>query len=166
MKLSAAGISAIEEREGTKAQMYLDQAGLPTIGVGHLLTKSELSSGKILFEDQAVAWHLGLAPARIAQLFARDSAWAEETVNAAVRVPLTQNQYDALVSFVYNIGAEAFTQPTRQPQPGCTLLRLLNAGQYIEVPDQLRRWVYTHGGHVDPILVKRRQAEAEQWLTP
>jgi lysozyme len=74
-----------------------------------------------------------------------------------VRVPLTQNQYDALVSLVFNIGAGAFR--------GSTLLRLLNNSNYAAVPDQMRRWIHVNG-KISNGLKKRREEEVKQWLTP
>jgi lysozyme len=131
--------------------MYHDSAGLPTIGVGHLLTKEELATGKLRIE---VDWHQGITEAQAEDLLRQDLAAAEEAVSE-VTVPLTQQQYDTLVSFAFNVGGQAFR--------ASTLLRLLNAGQYQAVPAQLRRWIHS-AGRVDPVLVRRREDEVRQWL--
>ena len=154
MKLSNGGIARIEDREGARGQMYRDSAGLPTIGVGHLLTKDEVYSGKLHLPTGTVDWHVGLSDHEIRELLEMDAARAEATVSDAVAVPLTQSQFDALVSFVFNVGIHAFRDST--------LLRMLNQGDYAAVPEQLRRWVHS-AGQVDPILVKRREDEITQW---
>ena len=151
MTTSDAGIATIRRFEGVVLTMYRDSAGLPTIGVGHLLTKDELSSGKLAL---SVDWHQGLTAAQADELLRRDLVQAEVAVGNAVTVPLSPAQFDTLVSFAFNVGATAFRNST--------LVRLLNAGDYAAVPDQLKRWVYS-AGQVDGVLVKRRKDEARQW---
>lgn len=88
----------------------------------------------------------------------KDIAWAEKTVNTYVKVPLTQNQFNALVCFVFNTGIVRFEQST--------LLSLLNQGLYNEVPAQLLRWnVATIGGVKKTLegLTNRRKAEIALW---
>ena len=153
MNISYAGIEALKRREGVVSTMYRDTAGLPTIGVGHLLTKDELTSGKLAL---SVDWHQGLTDAQIDELLRRDLDAAETAVATGVRVRLSSQQFDTLVSFAFNVGVTAFRQST--------LVRLLNAGDYAAVPAQLRRWIYS-AGQVDPILVKRREDEARQWAS-
>jgi len=79
---------------------------------------------------------------------------AEQTVNNGVKVALNQNQFDALVSFTFNVGGASFN--------GSTLLKVLNQGQYAQVPDQLRRWNKA-GGKVVQGLVNRRENEVKLW---
>jgi lysozyme len=79
---------------------------------------------------------------------------AEDAVNRLVKVPLTQGQFDALASFVFNLGEGQFSKST--------LLKLLNAGSYDGARDQFKRWVYDNG-KVQPGLVKRRMGEAERF---
>jgi lysozyme len=150
VKLSADGLDAIRRREGVRLTMYRDSAGLCTIGCGHLLTKDELRSGKLLGKD----WRDGISAETVDELLREDVDVAQAAVSAHVRVPLAAYQFDALVSLAFNIGAHAFRQST--------LLRLLNAGDYLAVPGQLRRWVYSAGAR-DPILERRREAEITQW---
>lgn len=156
MILSPEGLDAITEREGSVPTMYRDQHGFPTIGVGHLLTRDEWSSGQLT--GIGVDWHEGLTPDDVELLLAVDSTATERVVTMAVHVPLTQGQFDALCSFVFNVGAAAFL--------GSTLLTRLNAEDYASVPEQLRRWTKAHDGTklvVDPILVQRRESEITQW---
>src|SRR5437660_10101604 len=122
----------IRDNEGTRYEMYRDVAGLPTIGIGHLLSKDELSSGKLT--SLGTDWHGGISDKNVDSLLREDTAVAQSAVTYDVTVPLTQNQFDALVSFVFNIGSEAFK--------GSTLLKLLNRGEYEVVPEQMRRWIY------------------------
>ena len=154
MNTSIEGLEALKRREGVVYLMYRDSAGLPSIGVGHLLTKDELRSGKIELTPEAVDWHMGLTEAQVDALLRRDLDAAEIAVGTGVHVSLSQPQFDTLVSFAFNVGRNAFRNST--------LLRLLNAGDYGAVPGQLRRWVHS-AGQRDPILVKRREDEILQW---
>ncbi len=154
MKMSAHGLGLLEQWEGFKLKVYKDSAGLPTIGVGHLLTKSELTSGKIVIKGAAVKYAGGLTNQQVIDLLAQDVAPVGQVVTKAVTVPLTQNQFDALVSFTFNVGNAAFT--------GSTLLKVLNQKQYKEVPEQLLRWTRS-GGKVVPGLVNRRENEIKLW---
>ena len=133
MHLSPDGLTLLKDLEGVEAEPYRDSAGLLTVGCGHLLTKDELSSGKIACGERTVRWKDGpLSPDDIDTLLARDVAWAEDVVTLAVAVPLTQAQFDVLVCFTFNVGGQAFRSST--------LCRVLNTGDYGAVPDQLRRW--------------------------
>jgi lysozyme len=140
--------------EGSKPRAYHDAAGKLTIGVGHLLTRSELSSWKIRIQGEAVRYAAGLSDRQVIDLLGQDLKGAENVVNECVAVELQQNQFDALVSFCFNVGATAFKNST--------LLRWLNQAGYEEVPAQLRRWVHCHGVVV-PGLVNRREHEIAMW---
>lgn len=152
MRTSDDGILRIKQREGVKYQMYYDSAGLPTIGVGHRLTVSELTSGKVRLAGVGVDWHEGITEEQATTLLRRDLDAAEVAVSMGVGVSLTQTQYDTLVSFTFNVGVEAFRDST--------LLRLLNTGDYASVVAQLRRWIYAAK---KPVLISRRESEVEQW---
>jgi GH24 family phage-related lysozyme (muramidase) len=89
-------------------------------------------------------------------LLLEDAAYAEHAVERLVTVPLSQGQYDALVSFAYNEGAGRLQSST--------LLRVLNAWNYGSVPAQLMEWVYGGGKNL-PGLVTGREAEAEMFAT-
>lgn len=144
MRLSDKGLQLLKQWEGCKLRVYKDAAGLPTIGVGHLLTREELVGGK--YDD-------GITEAEAMELLAQDVAPAEKAVSG-VKVPLTQNQFDALVSFVFNVGTGAFRKST--------LLRKLNSGDYAAVPVELRKWTRAAGKRV-PGLVNRRDNEILLW---
>jgi len=136
MVLSLAGLAHLKQWEGLKLNPYKDSAGLWTIGYGHLLKPGE--------------WWDSITEAQASSLLAQDVGIAEDAVNSLVKVPLTQPQFDALVSFVYNVGVGAFRRST--------LLRLLNAGDYAGAAAQLPLWRRA-GGQVVQGLVNRRASE-------
>jgi len=131
MEISKNGLDSIRAWEGLSTYLYKDAGGYPTIGIGHLLTKSEITSGKIIVLNEVVFIRNGLSGTQCVQLLIQDLKEAEDAVNLYVFAELNQNQFDALVSFVFNVGVGAFRKST--------LLRLLNQGQYDEIPAQLRR---------------------------
>jgi lysozyme len=152
--MSEAGLAMLTSLEGKRNQMYHDAVGLPTIGVGHLLTKDELSSGKIFIGGEAISWQSGLMDSEVEALLAGDVADTAHAVEAAVTASLTQPQFDALVSFAFNIGKVAFRNST--------LLSQLNLGNYDAVPIEMRRWVYSKGIQLSG-LVSRRETEIARW---
>lgn len=154
MEMSSHGIQLLKSWEGSKNAVYNDPAGIPTIGVGHKLTQSELNSGKIMINGVAVRYADTLTDQQVLALLAQDVAPAQDAVSNGVTVALNQNKFDALVSFTFNVGTGAFA--------GSTLLKVLNQGQYDQVPDQLRRWVHA-GSKVLPGLVTRRENEIKLW---
>lgn len=141
MRTSPKGIKAISLREGTVLHGYLDSKGLLTVGVGHLVQPGEpyTLGGKI-------------TQAESDRLLAQDLHKAESTVNSTVKVPLTQNQFDALVSFVVNIGDGGF----RKSQ----VLKKLNERDYNGAARALMNWVKP------PEITGRRKSEQKQFLTP
>lgn len=144
-KISGAGLEALKAREGFRASVYLDTAGKKTIGYGHLIGAFE-SFGSFISEQVA------------AELLASDASTAEDAVAALVTVPISQDQFDALVSFTFNVGVSAFRNST--------LLKLLNAGQYDAAREQLGQWVYVTRGGVkvaDSGLLNRRGSEMMQF---
>lgn len=154
MQMSEEGLELLKQWEGFELKLYKDSAGLLTIGVGHLLTKSELSSGKIVINGLTVKYTDGLTEQQALDLLSQDVQPAENTVNTNVKVLLNQNQFDALVSFTFNVGGGAFK--------ASTLLKVLNQKQYTEVPAQLLRWTRA-GGKVVQGLLNRRQNEIKLW---
>ncbi|MEA3639925.1 MAG: glycoside hydrolase family protein [Lamprobacter sp.] len=141
MNISEAGIELIKRFEGVKLQAYDDGVGVITIGYGH--TKG-VRWGDTITQDEAE------------NLLQEDLEQFERCVTDAVDVPLNQNQYDALVSFAFNVGCGALRRST--------LLTKLNAGDYQGAADQLLRW-NRGGGKVMRGLVLRRQAERELFLS-
>jgi lysozyme len=154
MQMSQHGLGLLQQWEGFELNVYNDSAGLPTIGVGHLLTKSELSSGKIAINGVPVRYANGITQQQALDLLQQDLAPTTQAVTNGAKVQLSQNQFDALTSFAFNVGISAFTNST--------LLKLLNQGQYAQVPAQLLRWTRA-GGRVVQGLVNRRQNEIKLW---
>lgn len=160
MKISPEGIRTLMESESSESEVYIDQAGLPTIGVGHCMTQSEVASGKIELSDGSI---IDLRNNRISQknikrLLEDDLISREVAVNRLVKVPLEQSQFDALVHFVFNIGAGGFKNST--------LLKKLNSGDHTAVPDELRKWnIVTIGGkkQISDGLANRREVECSMW---
>lgn len=107
-KMSEAGLAFLTQREGFSSTVYRDSAGHPTIGYGHKIVAGEDFSG-------------GITESAARELLAQDVTKAEDTVRNSVKVELTQDQFDALVSFTYNVGPVAFSHST--------LLRMLNEGK-------------------------------------
>jgi lysozyme len=168
-KISDDGIKELKKMESVEPYVYTDSAGYQTIGVGHKITQHELESGLLLIDGYAVRWIDGLTTEQIDGLMRQDLATAEWTVESLVKVPLTENQFAALTSFVFNCGAEAFK--------GSSVLRVLNQGDYDLVPNFLRMWnkITVRVVDVDGIkrvkkvsqgLVNRREAEIKLWMTP
>lgn len=154
MTMSDHGKTLLAEWEGFERNMYLDVAGLPTIGVGHLLTKDELSCKRIVIDGQTLDYTGGLTEQQVYDLLGQDLARFEQAVNEDVEPDLTQNQFDALVSFTFNVGESAFKQST--------LLKRLNERDFVDVPNQLRRWNRSGGKKVQG-LVNRRENEIKLW---
>jgi lysozyme len=148
MRTSAGGRKAIAQREGNKLTAYLDSVGILTIGVGHTSAAGppEVRKGMKITAKQSD------------EILTRDLQGVEADVNRLVKVPLTQNQFDALVSLVFNIGGTAFRKST--------LLKRLNTGDYAAAADQFRVWNKgTINGKKVAIkgLTTRRNAERAQF---
>ncbi len=143
MRISTHGLSLIREFEGFCAEPYICAGGKLTIGYGHVLTNQESATLERITREHAE------------QLLASDAEIAASVVRKAVKVPLTQNQFDALVSFVFNIGEGAFTKST--------LLRLLNDNESEAAANQFGRWVYASGRKLEG-LIRRRNAEQKLFL--
>jgi len=144
----------LEELEGKRNELYHDFAGYATIGIGHLLTKDELYSGKIEIGNDFVKYNQKLTNDEVYDLLFQDLHKYQNVVEVMVTVPLRHNQLTALTSFCYNIGDRAFRHST--------LLKILNNHNYDGVPYQLSRWVFA-GGKKSKILENRRRRESEVW---
>jgi lysozyme len=145
MKTSAAGRKAITQREGNVLTAYKDSVGIWTIGVGHT---SAAGAPKVV-------QGLKITAAESDAILSRDLGTFEWAVNDAVTIPLNQNEFDALVSLAFNIGAGAFAKST--------LVKRLNAGNRKAAADQFLVWNKA-GGRVLKGLVTRREAERKQFL--
>jgi GH24 family phage-related lysozyme (muramidase) len=144
-RLSSKGAQFIGHFEGFRAHLYDDAAGHCTIGYGHLVHLGRCNG------SEPAEFKRGLSQQEAEELLVHDAQQAADAVRRSVHVKLDQAQFDALVSFTYNLGAGAFE--------GSTLLKDLNAGHYSAVPGQLEEWTHA-GGQVLPGLVTRRKAEA------
>tara|TARA_R100000995_G_C3484506_1_gene126334 strand:+ start:7452 stop:7886 length:435 start_codon:yes stop_codon:yes gene_type:complete len=136
MNISQNGIDLIKEFEGCRLEPYLCAANVLTIGYGH--TKDVVKNMRIT-EDTAES------------LLKDDLRVFEDDVTRLVEVPLLQNQFDALVSWTFNLGAGNLKTST--------LLKVLNAGEYKNVPEQMKRWNKASGKVLEG-LTRRREAEA------
>lgn len=142
------------EIDNSSDNVYRGFAGHLIIGAGHPLTKAELTSGKIRIETEMVDYREGLSKDQIMKLLKQDLQIVESVINDNVKVALTQNQFEALVAFVYHIGSDPFLRST--------LLKRLNEGKKDEVPKQLARWVNI-GNVKSDLLVMRREKEIALW---
>ena len=146
MKMSNEGLELLKEHEGVRKEIYLDPIGLPTGGVGHLLKGEEVQKfpvGTPLSDEQVDEW------------LRQDIREAEEAVSELVTVELTQGQFDALVSFVFNVGSGNLKKSQ--------LLRLINAGEYDRASNQFSRWVFA-GGQRFRGLERRREDERNLFI--
>lgn len=146
MKTSPSGRAAITRREGNKLKAYKDSVGVLTIGVGHTSAAGppRVVSGMTITAQESD------------DILSRDLALFEKAVSSAVKVPLKQNEFDALVSLAFNIGAGAFSKST--------LVRKLNAGDRAGAADQFLVWNKA-GGKVLKGLASRRADERKQFLS-
>lgn len=135
MQPSQSAVDLIKASEGLRLTAYRDSAGILTIGYG---STGGIKPGQTITPDQAEA------------MLVDDLDEAAEAVRQLVTVPLTQGQFDALCSFVFNLGAGRLRDST--------LLRLLNQRKYGEAAAQFRFWVMA-GGKPLPGLVKHRADE-------
>jgi lysozyme len=139
---SLEGIELIKRFEGCKTNAYICPAGVLTIGYGH--TKTVKPGMKITV-------------AQVEALLKRDLQVFEAIVNSHAIASVNQNQFDALVSFAYNVGSTAFIHST--------LLRKLNRQDYQGAAFEFNRWVYA-GKKKLLGLERRRAAERALFLTP
>lgn len=136
MNISEEGLALLKKFEGCELKAYQDSVGVWTIGYGH--TK-DVKKGDQINKDEAE------------HLLAEEMPEYEGYINDYVKAPLKQNQFDALVCWVYNLG------PTNLRNS--TLLTVLNQERYNDVPKEIKRWNKA-GGEVLQGLVRRREAEA------
>lgn len=150
MEMSERGRRLLTEWEGVSLLPYQDSGGKWTIGVGHLLTQRERSSGDILINGEVVSWKQGITRDQADALLQNDLKSAEDGVELAVVVPLTENQADALISFTFNVGVSAFANST--------LCRYVNEEEFGLASHEFAKWCHA-GGRVIQGLVNRREHE-------
>lgn len=141
MKISNSGLQKIIQREGVFLHTYKDSVGVLTIGTGHTSAAGppKVTAGMVITKAQNDS------------ILLADLAPIEKQINNAVKVPITQNQYDALVSIVFNVG------------PGflkSTAMRLLNKKDYKGAANAIMLW------NKPPEIIGRRKTEQVQFLTP
>ncbi|GAA5542536.1 MULTISPECIES: lysozyme [Brucella/Ochrobactrum group] len=141
-RIGQSGLNLIKEFEGLRLEKYKDAVGKWTIGYGHLILPSE-------------RFDRPLTELEAEDLLQSDLRKFEGGVIQYVAVSMNQNQFDALVSFAFNLGLANLK--------GSTLLRLLNHGQYTEAAEQFLRWNKA-GGMALPGLTRRRAAERDLFL--
>lgn len=143
-KISSNGTDLLKHFEGLRLHAYLCSANVPTIGYGTT-------------RHNGVPIRLGMVwtKAQAESALFEDLVDFEKTVNKLVKVPISQKMFDALVCFVYNVGAGAFEKST--------LLKKLNNKEYSEVPDQFLRWDKAGGKSVRGLTL-RREAERDLFV--
>lgn len=132
------GIDLVKQFEGFSPRPYLCPAGHLTIGYGHLVKDHE-------------TFYYEIGQEQGEYLLKKDLESAERAVSRLARAGVSDSQFDALVSFTYNLGAGAFQRST--------LRRKVNRGEDPEVPAEFLRWVWAGGRRLRG-LIRRRQAEA------
>lgn len=139
MCVSEQGLALIRQFEGFSTIPYICPAGKETIGFGHVIKAEEWFAAEGISQEQANI------------LLKQDVSVAERAIRRFVTTAVTQGQFDALASFIYNIGSKAFEKST--------LLRYLNTGKPDAAASEFGRWVYA-GGRKIPGLIRRRAAES------
>lgn len=142
-RISKRGIDLIKSFEGLALVSYKDIAGVLTVGYGH--TGSDVQANQHITQARAM------------ELLKQDVTNFEHCVNDVVKVPLNQNQFDALVSFAFNVGCSALRNST--------LIKKLNTGDYEGASKEFDRWVYA-GGRISRGLQNRRDKEKALFNTP
>lgn len=148
---SLSGEALIKKWEGFFSRRYLDPVGVPTIGYGTIQNKKlgiYITRGMTVTKDEAT------------QLMRKELRWAEKFVLKKIKVPLKQHQFDAIMSFVYNLGVGNFSRST--------LLKKLNRGDYEGAAEQFSRWVWATDRRMKRRvklrgLVNRRRDEAKMF---
>ena len=139
MKTSKAGITAIEAREGVRLKAYRDTKGILTIGVGHTSAAGDPSvrAGMCITHDECDT------------ILSRDLADCEAAVNSAVKIKITQGEFDALVSLAFNIGTGGFVKSS--------VVKRLNAGDRKGAAAAIMMW------NKPPEIIGRRTSEMRQF---
>lgn len=141
LSLSATGVQLIQGHEGTVRKVYKDTASINTVCTGHV---TNLPLGKVVPQSLCDTYLKG------------DTRIAQDAIKRLVKVPVTQEQYDAMTSLVFNIGGGAFAKST--------LLKDINMQHCIAASGEWMRWNRA-GGQVSPGLTNRRRDESNAWLT-
>ncbi len=141
-EISESGVGLIKEFEGFRSKPYKCPAGVDTIGYGHVIRKGES--------------YTSITKKEADKLLRKDLGPFERTIQDKVEVPLSQNQYDSLCSFIFNVGSGNFNSST--------MLKKLNAKDYTGAANEFPRWNKA-GGKIIKGLVNRRAKEKELFNT-
>jgi GH24 family phage-related lysozyme (muramidase) len=139
-----AGLTLIKRFESFSATVYVCPAGYPTIGYGH-----------VVLDGERERFANGVDENEAEDLLRRDAGIAERAVLRLIAVPLTDGQFDALASFVFNVGAGGLQRST--------LRRKVNREEHALVPAEFMKWIWA-GDRKLKGLVRRREAEASAYL--
>ena len=144
--ISEKGFSIIREAESLELIAYLDTGGVWTIGYGTIKYPNgvRVKKGDVCTRGQAEIW------------LKNDCLWVDACLDKHVKVAVSQNQFDALASFVYNIGETAFIKST--------MLTLINNSNFSSAASQFDRWIYDNGKEIKG-LVNRRAKEKTLFLS-
>ena len=144
MKTGSEGLKLIKEAEGFSAKAYQDVIGVWTIGYGSATTAGfPIKPQDTITEEKATEW------------LQQELSKVEVAIKSAVHVPLTQNQFDALASLIYNIGVGNFQKST--------LLKLINQQRYQDAAQQFLVWNKAGGKEVKG-LSNRRKKELDLFI--
>jgi len=144
LSLSQDGIDLIHAFEGCVLHIYKDVAGIETIGWGHRVWPEEIAE-----------FRNGITQEQADALFLKDAVKKENSVRDLIHYPLSQGQFDALVSFTFNLGRKNFEQST--------LRRMVNEGRMHEASKEFGRWIYINRMPSNG-LRRRRQAESLMFM--
>ena len=147
MQLSTNGFNLLAELEGVVLNPYKDSVGIPTIGIGSTYYED---GTKVTMKDKAITKE------RAIQLAKNVVKSFEARVNKSILLPMTQNQFDAMVLLCYNIGESGFARSS--------VVRNFNAGDLQKAADSFLLWNKA-GGKVSKGLTNRRQKERNLFLT-
>ena len=144
--ISEKGFSIIREAESLELKAYLDTGGVWTIGYGTIKYPNgvRVKKGDVCTQGQAEIW------------LKNDCLWVDACLDKHVKVAVSQNQFDALASFIYNIGETAFIKST--------MLTLINNSNFSSAASQFDRWIYDNGKEIKG-LVNRRAKEKTLFLS-
>ena len=131
------GIDLIKRFEGFSSSVYICPAGYPTIGYGHVVR-----------DDEKQRFAEGIDREEGESLLRQDVRWAERGVLRLIDVPLTDGQFDSLVSFTFNLGTGALQRST--------LRRKVNREEHEDVPAQFKRWVWAGGRKLRGLYIRRK----------
>lgn len=147
LKVSAAGLEHITKWEGLMLKRYICPAGKPTIGVGHVILPGE--NYQEITKEQAM------------EILSKDVERFEKAVKKHIAVPLNQNQFDALVSFIFNTGEGGIINTGVQ--------KAVNSGDFASVPAKLEEWCKFRVDGVMKVnkgLLSRRKSESQLFMKP